>query len=166
MADFHRVRVLVLGCGNILFGDDGFGPAVIEYLQQNYQLPDDVALLDAGTSVRNILFDVALSHQRPQRIVIVDGVDTGKRPGQVFELSVDQLPVNKTDDFSFHQLPTSNLLRELAESCHVEIRIVCAQVEHIPEEIRPGFSRPVIAAIPEACEVIARLCTNGESSNR
>ena len=27
-------RILVMGAGNILFGDDGFGPAVVEELQK------------------------------------------------------------------------------------------------------------------------------------
>jgi coenzyme F420 hydrogenase subunit delta len=43
---------LVFGWGNILFGDDGFGPAVVKYLQDNYPLPEEVLALDAGTSYR------------------------------------------------------------------------------------------------------------------
>ena len=38
--------ILVFGCGNILFGDDGFGPAVVNHLQEKYSLPDDVLVMD------------------------------------------------------------------------------------------------------------------------
>jgi hydrogenase maturation protease len=110
MADWYRKRIVVLGCGNILFGDDGFGPAVAQYCQAHHGSPPDVCILDAGTSVRNVLFDILLSDRRPSRIVIVDAMDGGHEPGELFEPDVDSLPRVKIDDFSMHQLPTSNLL--------------------------------------------------------
>ena len=47
--------ILIFGCGNTLWGDDGFGPAVIEHLHRHYQLPEDVIV---GTSIRDLLFDL------------------------------------------------------------------------------------------------------------
>ena len=55
--------ILIFGCGNILWGDDGFGPAVIAHLKEHYLLPDDVLALDVGTSIRDILFDLILSEK-------------------------------------------------------------------------------------------------------
>jgi len=54
--DYCVKPVLILGCGNILFGDDGFGPKVVEYLEQNYPIPENAEVINAGCSVRNILF--------------------------------------------------------------------------------------------------------------
>ena len=31
VVDYCKARVVILGCGNILFGDDGFGPEAVEY---------------------------------------------------------------------------------------------------------------------------------------
>lgn len=45
LPEFCAKRTLILGCGNILFGDDGFGPAVIEYLLSHYDIPDDLSLI-------------------------------------------------------------------------------------------------------------------------
>jgi coenzyme F420 hydrogenase subunit delta len=39
--ELYKKRVLVLGCGNILFGDDGFGVEVTRYLKDNPNVPDD-----------------------------------------------------------------------------------------------------------------------------
>ena len=61
IAKIFDKSVVVFGCGNILYGDDGFGPAVIKHLQENYPLPADVLVLDVGTSIRDILFDLVLS---------------------------------------------------------------------------------------------------------
>ena len=81
--DIYR-DVLVLGCGNILFGDDGFGPCVVEYLKRCVELPENVSVINAGTSVRGILFDLILSPQRPKKIIVIDAVDTKRKPGEVF----------------------------------------------------------------------------------
>jgi coenzyme F420 hydrogenase subunit delta len=158
----YRKPILVLGCGNVLFGDDGFGPAVIEYLKKNTQLPEDVAVIDAGTGVREILFTLTLSERKPKKIIIVDAVDTSglRRPGEIVELSIEELPENKIDDFSIHQLPTSNLLRELEQECKVQVVIIAAQVESIPNIVKPGLSKSLVNSIPKACQKIQEVIEN------
>ena len=147
-------KILILGCGNILFGDDGFGPHVAEELQKNYKLPENVCVINAGSSARNILFDIALSEKKPTKIIIVDAIDVGKTPGEIVELPVEKIPEKKIDDFSMHQLPTSNLLKELKDLCNVDIIIIACQVEHIPEEVTTSISKKLTDAIPEACKRI------------
>ena len=72
ITEYWNKEILVLGCGNILFGDDGFGPAVIEYLKNNYDIPTKVCVMNAGLSVREILFNLTLNKERPNKIIIVD----------------------------------------------------------------------------------------------
>lgn len=150
--------ILIFGCGNILFGDDGFGPAVVQHLKGNYQLPDNVLVQDVGTGIREILFDLALSEKRPQTLIILDAVDYPDRtPGEVFEISVDGIPARKTADFSLHQFPTVNILKELKEETAIDIHIVVAQVSHLPPEVQPGLSEEVSRAIPQACRLVLTL---------
>ena len=158
-----RKPVLLLGCGNILFGDDGFGPAVVEYLQENYKLPETVWVMNVGTSVREILFDLILSEVRPRQLIVIDALNMGKRPGELFEISVEDIPENKIADFSLHQFPTSNLLKELQELCRVKVTILTAQVESIPEEVRPGLSKPLTDSLPRACELILEKIKSSQS---
>jgi coenzyme F420 hydrogenase subunit delta len=152
---------LVLGCGNELFGDDGFGPAVARGLGRRPDLPPSVLALDVGTSVRQVLFNVVLSAVRPRQIVVVDAVDMGRRPGEVWKIEACDLPEIKCDDFSMHQLPTSNLLRELHQlggACESAGRVTCivGQVSGIPPEVRPGLSPPLQRAVATAVEMIVR----------
>jgi coenzyme F420 hydrogenase subunit delta len=86
--------------------------------------------------------------------VVVDAVDLGRAPGEVFTLPLDDLPVKKIDDFSMHQVPTSNLLRELRDACGVLVEIVSCQVGHIPETVRPGLSDAVERALPAICREV------------
>ncbi|MDD5642281.1 MAG: hydrogenase maturation protease [Syntrophales bacterium] len=149
---------LVFGCGNILFGDDGFGPAVVNYLQENHPLPVDVMVMDVGTSIRDLLFDLMLSERKPQKIIIIDAVDfPDHQPGEVFEIPVDAIPPKKTADFSLHQFPTVNMLQELQEHTRVEIHIVVAQVKEVPEEVKPGLTPVVEGAIKVAAARILSI---------
>ncbi len=145
---YCRKKVLIAGCGNILFGDDGFGPEVVEYLTNHYGIPENICLLDVGTGIRKILFTISLSEVQPEVIVIIDAVDKGREPGEIFEISLDEIPKEKIDDFSIHQVPSSNLLKELQDLCSVKIRVIACQVKTIPETIQSGLSEPVKKAVP------------------
>ncbi len=155
LPDFCRKPALILGCGNVLFGDDGFGSAVVDYLERNVRIPSHVCLLDAGTGVRKLLFTLALSPVIPRRLLVVDAVDAGRPPGELFEIRPDDLPAVKRDDFSMHQVPTSNLLRELSEQRGMEVRVLACQTGPLPEIVAPGLSEPVRSALAGAADWIS-----------
>ncbi|TRZ53727.1 hydrogenase maturation protease [bacterium] len=151
--------IIVLGCGNILFGDDGFGSSVAEHLQSCTVLPENVSVINAGTGVRGMLFDLVLSEQKPRKIIVVDAVDAGRKAGEVFKIDIDELPKNKTDDFTLHEMPTSNLLQELKDFCNVEVIIIAGQIESIPEVVRPGLSDTLAKSVAVAAEEVLNLTT-------
>jgi coenzyme F420 hydrogenase subunit delta len=163
--DIYKKRVLVLGCGNILFGDDGFGPEVADHMNEHCMIPDDAAVLNVGTSARKILFNVALYEKRPSIIIIIDAVDCGRVSGEIFELTPEQLPEKKVDDFSMHQMPASNLLKELKDLCSVDVRIIACQVESIPDCVRPGLSVVMKNAIPDTVDRIMELINGIKKAN-
>ena len=140
-------------------GDDGFGPAVVDELHDRYALPDTIQGIDAGTGVREYLFDYLLMEEgRPERIIIVDAVDfVGRLPGEVFEIRPEQIPAKKIHDFSLHQFPTVNLLQELSLHTGIEVLILAAQIKHIPNEIAPGLSSEMEMAVTETCEKISQI---------
>lgn len=150
--EYCRQPTLILGCGNVLFGDDGFGCALVDYVVSHRRVPADVCMLDAGTGVRKLLFTLCLSPERPRRLLILDAFDAGRAPGELFEVDPAGIPAVKLDDFSMHQIPTSNLLRELQESCGMEVRVLACQTDVLPEEMSPGLSPAVAAALPRAAE--------------
>ena len=60
-----------------------------------------------------------------------------------------------------HQLPTSNLLKELKDFCKVDVIIIACQVENIPEEVTASISKKITDAIPEVCKRINEIIKNG-----
>ena len=41
-------EIMIAGCGNKLFGADEFGPELVEYLMKNYNIPENICLMDVG----------------------------------------------------------------------------------------------------------------------
>jgi coenzyme F420 hydrogenase subunit delta len=156
---------LVLGCGNLLIGDDGFGPEVIRHLEENHTVPDSVALIDCGTSIRDILFDIILSPRKPRRVIIVDVVHgAGTAAGEIAELDIDHIRPEKRSDFALHQFPGINLLKEIKDETRVDLTVLVAQAADSPSEIKPGLSDPVQRAVPRMCErVLAAIGTTIDS---
>lgn len=73
--------IRILGLGNVLMSDDGFGPYVVRVLEAFYQLPESVQAIDAGTpglDLTPFLVDA--------RAVIV--VDTVKAPGMAGDIRI------------------------------------------------------------------------------
>ena len=77
-------HTLVLGLGNPLRGDDGVGPAVIEWLRaamrpvESKDPPPDVKVMDGGTRGLDLLLTLA----EHRRVLIVDAADVGRAPGE------------------------------------------------------------------------------------
>lgn len=175
-------RTVVLGCGNILFGDDAAGPLLIELLGQDPDLPRDVALVDAGTGVRNLLFDLIVvpglaepqtagssPPHGPTTLILVDAAtQDGVPAGEIREIDPAQLSPRKISDMSLHLFPTVNLLQDLQRSTGIRVRIVTIQTGRVPDTMDQGLSPEVRDALPRAAALVKRLCNQdpgaGESA--
>ncbi len=76
-------RILVAGVGNVLRGDDGFGPAVTELLGH---LPDGVDVIETGTGGIALLQELMAGCDA---LILIDACDRGAAPGTVFVLEPD-----------------------------------------------------------------------------
>lgn len=80
--------VAVIGIGNVLLGDDGFGPAVIGLLASGWEIPPEVELIDAGTPG----LDLAGLLCGRESVIFVDSVAAAAAPGTLLLLRDDELP--------------------------------------------------------------------------
>lgn len=78
--------LLVIGCGNILRGDDAVGPVLVRTLFER-AVPPGVRLVDGGTAG----MDVAFGMRGASRVVIVDASATGAPPGTVHRVPAEAL---------------------------------------------------------------------------
>ena len=151
--DILKNPILILGCGNLLFGDDGFGPAVIEHLEAQSSLPEGVLAMDIGTGIKEFLFDLIMAPVKPERIFILDAISQpDRKAGELFEIQVDRFQEKRKIDRLFHQFPSLDQLQQLGSLTGVDIRIFVVQAKEVPDTVRPGLSPEVKEAIPRACD--------------
>ncbi|MDE4077905.1 coenzyme F420-reducing hydrogenase, FrhD protein [Candidatus Methanosphaera massiliense] len=147
----YDAEVLVVGCGNVLFKDDGFGPTAIKELEEHLDerpLPDNVITIDGGTSAPYYVF--SLPNPMWKKIIILDISDFGGKPGDVKILSKDDVPEGKYQDP--HSLSVADPLDDLDE---VEIVIIACQPEKVSSPfVEVGLSDSVKDAIPKAIDIV------------
>ena len=86
--DASRPRVLVLGIGNLLWADEGFGVRALEYLRDHYELEGQVTLLDGGTQGIYLVQDV----RDADVLVVFDAVDYGLPGGTLKRVEGAEVP--------------------------------------------------------------------------
>lgn len=79
-------HTVIIGCGNLLRGDDAAGPVLVRQLA-DYALPPGVRLLDAGTAG----MDVAFAMRGAARVILVDASHIGVEPGTVHRVPGEEL---------------------------------------------------------------------------
>jgi len=154
------VRVLVLGLGNILLKDEGVGVHVAKYLQEE-DLPDNVEVIDGGTSG----LDVLLSQEPAYKLVVVDAIRAGKKPGTIYKTQLK--PVRRgglTEIFSevgqlnlsLHQVGLLDALgaAERLERMPEEITIIGVE----PAEVSLGLelTEPVKRSVPRVVKEVLK----------
>jgi hypothetical protein len=80
--------VLVLGIGNILWADEGFGVRCVEELHRRWSFPDDVLVMDGGTQGLYLVHYV----QAAKRVIVFDAIDYGEQPGTLKLVRGDEVP--------------------------------------------------------------------------
>ncbi len=82
------IDTLVLGIGNVLWADEGFGVRAVAALHSGWSFPESVALMDGGTQGLYLLPHV----QAARRLLVFDCVDYGLEPGTLHVLRDDDIP--------------------------------------------------------------------------
>ncbi len=81
-------KTLILGIGNILWADEGFGVRAVEQLNQHYRFDDSVTLMDGGTQGIYLVQFV----EQADILVVFDAIDYGLEPGAMKLIEGDAVP--------------------------------------------------------------------------
>jgi len=99
--------ILVLGLGNVLWADEGFGVRCIETLERNFGFPHYVRLVDGGTRGLALLDEM----EGVRRMLLFDAVDFGLEPGSLRHIGGDEIPrFIATGKLSMHQTGFQDVL--------------------------------------------------------
>ncbi len=84
----NEKNVLILGIGNLLWADEGFGVRALEHLHAHYSFPSNVTLLDGGTQGIYLVQYV----EAADILVVFDAVDYGLPPGTLKQVLDNEVP--------------------------------------------------------------------------
>jgi coenzyme F420 hydrogenase subunit delta len=144
-------EIVVAGCGNPLYADDGFGIAVVESLQ-GLELPENVKVVDAGLGGPHFVFTL-LDPESTKKLIIVDIADFGGEPGELRWLAVDELPAGSYRDA--HSLDLTEPLQRIKDD--IKIRVLVCQKKYVSApEMVIGITDEVERAIPGAVSEILK----------
>lgn len=145
--------IQILGCGNILKGDDGFGPAVAQYIEKYYQENENVLIVDAGMACGEWIVPLVHDDQRPDRLIIVDVIDLGLEPGTIRILKPNDLKLLNTS-YSSHFFPDKETFKELIE-LGMDISFISCQLKKIPRELSMQLSPDLREIVPKVAKIVA-----------
>jgi len=142
-------KVLILGVGNLLLKDDGFGVHLIKDLLGT-SFPENIQLLEAGTVSHQL---ITLFHEIDY-LIVIDTVEAGDTPGSVFRFSLDDMNFPSEQKVSLHQISLVDVL-QMAELRGAKPKTVIIGVQ--PKDISSWgleLSEEVKAAMPRVKELI------------
>lgn len=147
--------ILVLGIGNVLWADEGFGVRCVEALQSRWRFAPKVSLADGGTQGLYLLPLV----QGAGRLIVFDAVDYGLEPGTLKVVEDDEVPAFLgAKKMSLHQTGFQEVLALAQLSGHYPEKLVLIGCQ--PKELADfggSLSDTVKAALEPALQVAVRL---------
>jgi len=146
-----NTRLLVLGIGNILWADEGFGVRCVEALNAGFEFGDDVTVLDGGTQGLYLLPFL----EDARYLIVFDAVDYSKQPGEMVIARDDEVPrFMGVKKMSLHQTGFQEVIAcaSLAGRLPESMMLIGVQPEQL-EDFGGSLRDIVKAQIPRALEV-------------
>ncbi len=106
----HAAEITVLGIGNIVLRDEGFGVRVVEYLDRHYVFPEQVQLVDGGTLGIELMQYVTDT----KKLLVIDSINGGDVPGKIFRFHNDAVMEHFQDKLSAHEVGIQDVLAALS----------------------------------------------------
>jgi hydrogenase maturation protease len=120
--EMEEKQIIILGVGNLLFTDEGVGIRVAEALQDRYDFPQNVRVVDGGTLGLNLLGVIS----EADHLIVVDAVRQGGEPGALYRLAGEEIPKRIRVKNSLHQVE------------FLEALTCCQALDKVPETVIVG----------------------------
>ena len=142
-------KIALIGIGNIMFHDEGLGAYLVKYIEENYQVPDNLLVLEGGT----LGFGLMTYYQEYDKIIVV-GV--GSNEGEVGTITIESAQdiINKSPICKTANEVEITMMIEIC-SFHEDMGDV-QLITMVPEDIidvRNGLTKTVLAHMPKLADV-------------
>jgi hydrogenase maturation protease len=151
-------RVLLLGVGNVLWADEGFGVRALEAFAETYETPDNVSLIDGGTQGL-YLVDLFRDHER---VLLFDCVDFGAPAATLHVARDDEIPAFiGAKKMSLHQTGVMDVIAcaELMGAKPSALTVIGVQPEELDDyggSLRDSVRAMIAPSLDKAVEELTR----------
>jgi hydrogenase maturation protease len=144
-------RILILGIGNVLWADEGFGVRCVEVMADSHALPANVTLLDGGTQGLYLLPFL----EATDALIVFDAIDYGLPPGTMKVVRDTEVPAFMgAKKMSLHQTGFQDVIATAQLMGYCPARMVLIGCQPVELDDYGGGLRPEVAArIPEALRI-------------
>ncbi len=98
--------ITILGLGNILLRDEGFGVHFVRWFSERYRLPDPVRIVEGGTLAYSLLDTVC----NCDHLIVIDVIKTNDEPGSIYRFTQDELALHLPPPTSAHEVQFLDVL--------------------------------------------------------
>jgi hydrogenase maturation protease len=133
---FYSPEIMILGIGSILFSDDGFGIRVAQRIENEYEFPDHVQVVDGGVLGINLLGVIS----KPKHLIVVDTMRNRGKPGDLYRLEGQAIPERIRAKNSLHQVD------------FLEALTLCQALDNVPQTV-------IIGVEPEDIQTLSLVLT-------
>lgn len=155
------MKTLILGIGNLLWADEGFGIRCVETMDAMYSFndKDNVELMDGGTLGLYLVQHV----QDADNLIVFDAIDYGLKPGEIKVIEDDDVPKYMgSKKISLHQ---TGFQEVLATACLMDdyperIILIGVQPEYIEDfggSLRDSVNAQIFPCIEIAVKYLKEL---------
>jgi hydrogenase 3 maturation protease len=136
-------KTAIIGLGNIIRGDDGLGPKLIELLKARKA---NASLFDCGTVPENYIFPILAT--ACDTVVLVDAADLGIAPGEARVFGIEEIA---NVSFSTHN-PSPRLFTDLLKTGKENMNIFIVSVQPKGMKLGEGLSDEVLRGLDALAE--------------
>lgn len=163
----HPPTVLVLGIGNLLWADEGFGVRAAEEMYRHYEFDENVRIMDGGTQGVYLIQHIL----ETDILIVFDAIDYGLAPGTLKRIEGNDVPkflgIRK---ISLHQTGFQEVLAmaEMLGGYPEHLLLVGVQPDELEDyggSLRPAVKAQIGPAIQNALDYLARLGVQAKKRN-
>ncbi len=115
----ERRRITILGLGNILLQDEGFGVHFVRWLENNYRIPEGVKIVEGGTLGYGLLDTVCSC----DKLFVIDVIKVKDEPGSAYRFTKEEVDAQMLEPTSAHEVSFQDVL------CKAEL------IDELPEVV-------------------------------
>lgn len=141
------MKILVLGIGNLLFGDEGIGVHFINYMGEKYRFENEhqLDLVDGGTLAQRLI-PIIVEYDK---LIIIDTINApGVKAGEVYFFDFDSVPDTVDWQGSAHEVEMLQTLNMIELAGDRPPTMIMGVVPTVIEAIEFSLSEAVVNAVP------------------